>query len=96
MRKLLILGLALCLTACVGETHLAFTQPPPDKLVCADEPGRPEGSGELYTDANGVQRHAITDDDNAAYLRDLRATGQDCRDDVNWLRDWFASLAKKK
>lgn len=94
MRKLaLIAALALALPGCA--TTLAYTRPPGDKLVCADEPGRPAGQGAEYTDAQGNVRREVTDDENGAYLRDLRATGQDCRDDVNWLRDWFDKLGKK-
>lgn len=82
MRKLICLAALIALSAC-GPTHLAFTPPPPDKLVCAGEPGRP-----------GVIGQPVTDEQAAGYMIDLRKSGQSCRDDVDWLRDWFASLAK--
>lgn len=88
MKKIALLALACLAVAGCGELH-SIPRPPADKLVCADEPGRPIGSGPVYVDPTGVERHEITDEDNGTYLRDLRASGQDCRDDVKWFREWF-------
>lgn len=92
MRRLLCLAPALLLAACGATTHLAIVKPPPEKLICADEPGRPVGTGPSYVDSSGVTRNAITDQDDAGYKGDLRNAGQDCRDKVDWLRDFFARL----
>ncbi len=93
MRKLALIAALLALPGCA--TTLAYTRPPDDKLVCAGEPGRPAGLGPQYTDANGVVRRAVTDDENGVYLSNLRVAGQDCREDVSWMRDWFDKLGKR-
>ncbi len=59
-----------------------------DRLTCQDEPGRPAGTGPEYVDANGNTRRAVTDTENGQYLLDLRASGQDCRENLNWVRDY--------
>lgn len=84
MRKLWILFPLLLLAAC-GDKHLEIALPPADKLACPEEPGRPGTPGE-----------AVTDEQAAAYMVQLRAAGQGCRDDVDWLRDWFAALKARK
>jgi len=81
MRKIVITLAACALVA--GCKTFDVPRPPADKLTCQEEPGRPAGLG-----PNGE----VTDEENGTYLRDLRATGQDCRDDVNWLRRWFDEL----
>lgn len=90
MKALLTIPLFLALTAC--PKPLEIVRPAPDKLVCAAEPGRPAGAGEHYTDAEGKARRRVTDEEAAGYMVDLRKTGQDCRDKVQWLRDWFKAL----
>jgi hypothetical protein len=81
------------LTACLGSgENLAVVRPPADRLVCDEEPGRPAGEGPEYTTAEGETRRRVTE--AVRYKQDLRAAGQSCRDDVNWLRDWFANLPK--
>lgn len=91
-RSLLACAAALLVAGCATTTQ--FARPPEDKLVCADEPGRPVGKGDPYTDSRGVERRAVTDEENGQYLKGLRGAGQSCRDDVNWLRAWFTSLNK--
>jgi hypothetical protein len=94
MRYLILLaGLALSACATTKAPNVVVPRPPADKLVCSDEPGRPAGKGDLYTDAEGKQRRAVTDEEAAGYMVDLRAAGQSCRSDVDWLREWFKSLA---
>lgn len=90
MRKSFLL-IAACVVVAGCKTY-DVPRPPEDKLVCSGEPGRPVGSGPVYTDSAGVERREITDEDNSTYLRGLRAAGQDCRDDVTWLREWFKRL----
>lgn len=92
--RYLVIGAALLVSACGGRpaVNILPPRPPADKLVCADEPGRPVGKGDLYTDAEGKQRRAVTDEEAAAYMATLRKSGQSCRDDVDWLRDWFKGL----
>ncbi len=94
MRKLLIAAAALSLTAC-GPDY-AYTRPESAKRVCAPEPDRPVGLGAEYTAADGTVRRAVTDDENGTYLRDLRGAGQDCREKLNYVNDWFDVLDKKK
>lgn len=89
MKRILIALTALSLSGCATTQ---FVRPPGDRLVCLGEPSRPAGTGEAYQDAEGRERRAVTDTENAEYLRSLRAAGQDCREDVNWLRVWFDSL----
>lgn len=60
--------------AVAGCAHVRDA-PPEDRLVCANEPPVPDDP--------------ITDEKNAAYLRKLRAAGQDCRSAVGWLRNYF-------
>lgn len=91
MKKILLIALA-CATVAGCKHPVSVPRPPGDKLTCDGEPGRPVGSGPVYTDSNGAERHEITDEDNSTYLRGLRAAGQSCRDDVNWLKDWFSRL----
>lgn len=80
MKKLvLIAGAALALAAC-GHTGVA--KPSDVYLRCAAEPELP---GDPVT---GV----VTDEQDAAYKRDLRGAGQDCRSKVDYLRDWFSKL----
>ena len=71
---------ALFLSSC-GPKPLEFVRPPADKLECLEEPGRP-----------GVPGAPVTDAEAGAYMADLRKAGQSCRDDVNWMRDWFKNL----
>lgn len=94
MKKLVIAVAAAALVA--GCTTTRFARPPEDKLVCPDEPGRPIGKGPAYKDAKGIERRAVTDEENGEYLLDLRAAGAGCRQDVNWLRAWFDSLDKRR
>ncbi len=91
MKKTWLIALA-CLAVAACDHPVSVPRPPDDKLVCAGEPGRPVGSGPVYTDSNGVERHAVTDEENGTYLRDLRVAGQSCRDDVKWIREWFRGL----
>lgn len=83
MKGLLAACAILALSACASNPRLRYPVPPADKLVCAHEPGRPAGQG---------PGGAVTDAENGTYLRDLRGAGQSCRDDVDWLRAWFARL----
>lgn len=79
MRRLLSVALLLAVAGCAHKpARVEFPTPPADKLVCADEPGVPDDP--------------ITDEKNAAYLKSLRAAGQTCRGDVDWLRAWFKAL----
>lgn len=94
MMKVILLTAAVTILS--GCTTTRFARPPEDKLTCAEEPGRPAGKGPAYTDANGIERRAVTDEENGEYLRDLRASGASCRQDVNWLRSWFDSLDKRR
>lgn len=80
MKTLLAFALAATVAGC---KTFDVPRPPDDKLNCESEPGRPAGLG-----PNGE----VTDEENGTYLRELRATGQSCRDDVNWLRRWFEEL----
>ena len=90
MRKSFLLLAACALVA--GCKTYDVPRPPDDKLVCDPEPGRPVGAGPVYTDSAGVERREVTDEENGTYLRSLRGSGQSCRDDVNWLREWFNRL----
>jgi len=85
MKKTLLLALSLAVAGCTTTGGLNI---PDSRLECAEEPGRPAGSGPAYTDAAGVERHEITDEDNGTYLRALRAAGQSCRDAVAWIKDY--------
>lgn len=76
--KRLAYGMALASVALAGCAHTQFAEPPEDKLVCPEEPGVPDAP--------------VSDEENGKYLRDLRAAGAGCREDVNWLREWFRSL----
>lgn len=78
MKKLLLVPLLLAVAACGVKPRVEFPTPPADKLVCPDEPGVPDDP--------------ITDEKNATYLKSLRAAGQGCRADVDWLRVWFKTL----
>ena len=78
MKRLLSAALLLAVAGCAGKPRAEFPVPPADKLVCADEPGVPDDP--------------ITDEKNATYLKSLRAAGQTCRSDVDWLRVWFKAL----
>lgn len=89
MRKTTILLPLLFLAGCV---HPEIARPPADKLVCPDEPARPAGQGETYTDPQGVERRRVTDEEAGNYMKALRASWQGCKDDVDWLRDWFKAL----
>lgn len=80
MRFVTITLAVLFLSAC-GPKPLEIARPPADKLTCPDEPGRPGTAGQPVTDAQA-----------GGYMRDLREAGQACRDDVDWLRNWFANL----
>lgn len=91
MRKIVLLVLACAAVAGCGEVA-STPRPPDERLRCEGEPGRPVGSGRVYVDPTGVERHEITDEDNGEYLRSLRAAGQSCRDNVNWLRNYFDGL----
>ena len=52
---------------------------PEERLVCPDEPNKPEGQG-----PNGE----VTDEENNTYLRGLRGAYLGCRQDVDWIRDY--------
>lgn len=82
MRKLVLIG-ALTLAGCGGTTHLEFPKPPADRLVCPDEPGTPTTRG-----PDG----RVTDEAAGRYMGALRNSWQGCRDDVDFMRDWFAAL----
>lgn len=73
--------IALCmigtLAAC-GPERVEFAKPPPDKLVCPDEPAVPAAP--------------VTDEANGEYLKSLRNSWYGCRSDVDWLRTWFKTL----
>lgn len=78
-RRLLILPvLCLAVAGCFGDKKIEFPKPPPDKLVCPDEPAIPA--------------EPVTDEDNATYLKDMRNSWAGCRSDVDWLRTWFRNL----
>lgn len=83
MRKMWILA-ALAVAGC-DRPPLEIARPPADKLVCPDEPAAPAARG-----PNG----RVTDADAGAYMKDLRASWQGCRQDVDWLRVWFGKLPK--
>lgn len=92
--KILICLAAFALASCgaAEPVHLTIATPPADKLACLDEPGRPVGTGDSYVDDKGVTRNRVTDLEAGRYMVGLRNAGQSCRDDVEWLRDWFANL----
>ncbi len=92
MNRKTIFALILIGTVAACDRPVSTPKPPGDKMSCAGEPGRPVGSGPVYTDSNGVERHEVTDEENGEYLRSLRGAGQDCRDKVNWFRDYFSRL----
>ena len=79
-RVLIVVALAAAVAGC---KTFEVPRPPADKLVCDSEPDRPAGLG-----PNGE----VTDEENGTYLRDLRASGQSCRDDVNWMKSWFDEM----
>lgn len=70
--------LALALTACGTETHIA--KPDDVYLTCMDEPAAPAGTG------------IVTDEQDAKYKQDLRAAWADCSSKVQYLHDWFSRL----
>lgn len=73
-----ILPLALALAAC-ADPAVRVVQPAPERLQCAAEPAVP-----------GIEGEPVTDAQDSAYKRDLRAAWFDCHSAVDWLRDWFA------
>lgn len=77
--KSLAIILALAVAGC-ADKHVEFPKPPADKLVCPDEPAVPDAP--------------ITDEKNGEYLKGMRTSWAGCRSDVDWLREWFKSLAK--
>lgn len=77
--KSLAIILALAVAGC-SQSHVEFPNPPADKLVCPDEPAIPDAP--------------ITDEKNGEYLKGMRTSWAGCRSDVDWLREWFKSLAK--
>lgn len=77
MKRLLLLIPILALAAC-GQPHIEFPKPPPEKLVCPDEPAVPPAP--------------VTDEANGEYLRKLRGAWAGCKADVDWLRAWFDEL----
>jgi hypothetical protein len=89
VRALAALAALALLSGCGG---LAVARPESHMLVCREEPGRPVGTGPSYVDQNGIARNEITDEENGKYLRDLRNAGEDCRERVRYLNDWFSKL----
>jgi hypothetical protein len=81
MRKLLLAAAVLVLGACDPQTRIAA--PSDTYLTCADEPAIPAGD-----DATGI----VSDQDDAAYKKELRGAWQDCSSKVQYLHDWFAKL----
>lgn len=94
MRKLLLFAcVSLALSGCGDKASaVSIPTPPPDKLAHGPIPGRPIGSGPPYVDSNGVTRNAITDEDNGAYLRQLRNLAATCHGKLDWLDSWFKTL----
>lgn len=68
--------LVLPLLLVAGCTH-DLDIPPADRLVCPDEPAIPSAP--------------VTDSKNSTYLRGMRGAWAGCREDVDWMRAWFAA-----
>lgn len=77
MKRLALLPLLLAVAAC-NDPHIEFAKPPPERLVCPDEPAVPPAP--------------VTDEANGKYLREMRSAWAGCRADVDWLRAWFREL----
>lgn len=93
MRFPLVALAALALTAC-GDKVESIPRPPKDKLTEVPVPGRPAGKGAEYVDHNGVTRRAVTDEENADYLKALRSAVVTCNSKLNWLNIWFKTLTE--
>lgn len=65
----------LALSLLVAGCATIPDRPPEERLTCASEPGVPP--------------EPITDEKNGKYLRDLQASGADCRGALQWLKDFF-------
>lgn len=77
-------SLILCvafLSGCAASKKVAIANiqtPPADRLVCDQEARVPDG--------------VLTDAVVAQYIADLAKSGQSCRTQLAWVREWFKRL----
>lgn len=63
----------LCLTACAKTPVVEKLKPPPERLSCAPQPAPPVGN---------------SDAEKADFVISLIDAGQNCRDALQWVKDW--------
>jgi hypothetical protein len=70
--------LALMVSGCSTQRVVTAIKPPPERLVCANEPDAPSGE--------------ITDAVTADYLIAIRGSWQDCSSSLKWISEYFDGL----
>jgi hypothetical protein len=78
---LLALPCLASLNACASNVSIETLAPPPERLTCAAQPAPPAGD---------------TDREAAQFLIDVITAGQDCRDQLAWIRDWVQATGNPK